>query len=102
MKRRAILINGGIPSDTLWQAFEGNMKLAYNALKFQGYSDDDIYMLNNGASLPNTDSSPTIANLRYAVQNWASLATSELVMYMIGKGRAGYFQVGQSEMLNIA
>jgi len=99
LSRRAVLVAGGFEADPLWPAIERNVLLAYEALSFQGYSDDDIYFLSPVVMSPGVDGQPTLGNLQYALQTWAAQNTQDLVLYMLGNGGDGLFQLSQTETL---
>ena len=69
LRRRAIIVAGGKQSDPLWPAIEPNVKLCHEALSFQGYSDDDIYLM-SPSSIPGVTTTtvlPTLSNLNFAI-----------------------------------
>ena len=102
LQRRAIIVAGASVSDEIWKAIERNVKLAYEALSFQGYTDNDLYLL-SPASIPGMAKLPvlsTLSNLEYAVTNWAPSTTQDVVLYLIGNGSPGSFQINDSETLS--
>ncbi len=102
LRRKAIIVAGGSQADTLWPAIERGAKLAYDALRFQGYKDDDIYFMSPVAFSSGYDVTSTLSNLQYAVMNWASDNTQDVALYMIGRGNSGVFSISASETLNAA
>ena len=101
MAHRAIILAGGAPSDDLWPAIESNVKLSYEALSFQGYGVDDIYLL-SPASIPGVTKQHvlnTYDNLKFAVETWAAENTQDLVIYLVGKTENGSFRINQAETL---
>ena len=102
IRRRAILVAGGQPSDTLWPLIENNIKLAWEALHFQGYGSDDIRLM-SPVSIPGVDETiygPTPDNLRYAVEEWAYTDTHDVVLYLIGAGGDAAFHLSETETLD--
>jgi len=100
--RRAIIVAGGTQSDVLWPAVETNVNLAFEALRFQGYSDDDIYLM-SPASIPGVTATsvlPTLSSLTYAIETWAAQNTRDLVLYLIGPGDTGIFYINSTETLS--
>jgi hypothetical protein len=102
LRRRAIIVAGGSQSDEIWPAVEKNTKLVWESLSFQGYSDDDIYLM-SPASIPGVTIMtvlPSLSNLGYAITTWARQSTRDVVIYMIGNGGYGTFALNGSETLS--
>ncbi len=99
LTRKAIIVLGGSRTDVNWQALKNNTTLAYEALCFQGYSDDDIYFMSPVTFSTGVDGSPSLSNLSYAVNTRARENTRDLLVYMIGAGDDAGFQIKQSETL---
>jgi DNA-binding beta-propeller fold protein YncE len=101
LRRRAVIVAGGEASDSNWPSIESNLRLCCQALKFQGYTDDDIYLMSPaavaGVNLPIT--SPTLGNLAQALTTWAPEKTQDLVVYLIGPGGVQHFKLNPNEML---
>ncbi|RKZ90588.1 MAG: hypothetical protein DRQ40_10825, partial [Gammaproteobacteria bacterium] len=100
--RKAIIVAGGEQSDTLWESVRRNALLAYDALSFQGYSDDEIYFMSPVTFTSGVDGLPTFSNLEYALLGWGVQNTRDLVIYMIGNGNEGGFQINSTEILHAA
>jgi len=100
LARKAILVAGGPQSDTLWPAIEKSASLAYCALTFQGYSDDDIYFLSPSELSSGFDNLPTLNNLHYAIETWAGDSTQELVVYLVGNAGNETFRINGEETLS--
>ncbi|CAN2041123.1 tripartite motif-containing protein 71 [Candidatus Magnetomoraceae bacterium gMMP-15] len=102
LKRRAIIVAGGSTDDALWKATEKNISLAYKSLTFQGYSENDIYLI---SPVKISDCSncmyglPDINVFHQAVE-WAKTDTKDLLIYMIGKGDDGIFEISNSQNLS--
>ncbi len=101
LTRKAIIVAGSWNGDKLWLAVKNNVSLAYKALHFQGYSDDDIYLL-SPAPIPGAvvDDEPTIANLAYAINTWAHQNTQDAVLYLVANGNQKTFGINQTENLS--
>ncbi len=99
-RRKAIIVAGGSQSDTLWPAIETNAQLAYDALKFQGYSDYDIYFMSPVTFSAGVDGTSTLGNLEYAVTTWAASNTHDVVLFMIGNGDYGTYDINDTERLS--
>ncbi len=95
--RKSVIIAGGTSEDPLFDAITTNAQLAFNALTAQGYgpenascgsagscdfSCDNICYLNNVAGT-GFDSTPTLANIASALENWATQDTQDLTVYLI-------------------
>ena len=71
---------------------------AYNALMYQGYSKDDIWLISpvsdvdfdGNGELDDVDADATSANLEYAITEWAKNA-SDLIVYLTDHGGDGEF-----------
>jgi hypothetical protein len=102
LSRKAIIVAGGTQTDDLWPAIEKNAGLAYDALKFQGYTDDDIYFMSPVTFSVGIDGTSTLSNLQYAITTWAASNTQDLVIYLIGNGGNGTFQISSTETLAVS
>lgn len=100
-KRRAIIAAGGTDSDVLWPARERAVKLAYQALSYQGYRDEDIYLMSPASisGISKASVLPTLSNFDYAVNTWAQTETYDLILYMIGPGNYYVFKLNPGEGL---
>ncbi|OQX14348.1 MAG: hypothetical protein BWK80_41920 [Desulfobacteraceae bacterium IS3] len=99
LKSRAILLAGGPASSPIWPAVEKNMTSAYNALIFQGYSDEDIYFMSPVAFSAGINGLPSLSNLQYALDIYAKQDTGELLLYMIGNGNSETFGISETDTL---
>ncbi|MCP4120936.1 MAG: PKD domain-containing protein [Bacteroidetes bacterium] len=95
LRRKAIVVIG-----ELLPGVEQTAALIYNALSFQGYSDEDIYLMTPD-SIPNiegiTPVQPTLNNLNYAISEWAADNTWDVVIQFIGNGDKEYFHINPNE-----
>jgi sugar lactone lactonase YvrE len=102
LRRKVIMLAGISQSDPLWSSVERNIAYAYNALTFQRYPNDDIYLLSPAvvSDVALNPVLPTLSNLRYAVEIYAAHQTWDVVVYLIGKGGKEGFYINDSEMLS--
>ena len=100
LRRKAIILAGGPENEAIWPAMEKNSLLAYEALIYQGYNDDDIYFMSPVTISTGVDGLPTLINLDDALTTWASQNTQDLVLYLIGKGNAASFKINATETLS--
>jgi hypothetical protein len=96
LARKAIIVAGAEESDPLWPAVDKCSRLAYDTLRFQGYSDDDIHFMGPSAV---ADEPATVSNLDAAINTWAWTNTQDLVLYLVGDGGQGTFQINGAETL---
>ncbi len=104
LTRKAIILAGGPKDSELWPAVEKSVTAAFEALTFQGYTNDDIYLLSPDV-IPGVTKEPvfpTSAHLQDAVEKWAKQNTQDLVIYMVGNGDAEYFHMDDTELLSAA
>lgn len=102
LRRKAIIIAGGSQADENWRAIEKGALAAYNALTFQGYTNDDIYFLSPVTFSSGVDGLSVMSNVSYAINNWAAGSTWDAVIYMIGNGEDGTFRINNTETLAAA
>lgn len=97
MHRRAIIVAGGPASGTPWPAVRESARLAYQALRFQGYAEEDITVLAPEAipSLAIQPLLPTPANLEYLLTTWSAQQTEDLVLFLVGEGDSEHFFLDQ-------
>ena len=99
LRRRAIILAGGPPSGTLWPAAGNCALFAYEALKFQGYTDEDIFFMSPDTFPAGVDAFATLGNVRYAVNIWAATETQDIVLYLVGTGGHEVFIINKDETL---
>jgi sugar lactone lactonase YvrE len=102
LRRKAVIVAGGDQTDDNWNATEKGALSAYNALTFQGYTDQDIYFLSPVTFTSGVDGLPVISNLSYAINTWAADSTWDVVIYMIGNGDEGTYRINNTETLSAA
>ena len=100
LRRRAVLVAGGPETDPLWPAVETNVMLAYETLRFQGYSDDDIYFMSPVTMSAGVDGTPVLSNIEYTLTTWAAGSTQDLMLYLVGNGDNGGFVLNETERLS--
>ena len=99
LTRKAIIVAGGSPEDALWLAIEKNVSMTYEALLYQGYTDDTITFM-SPVGIRGVDQLATFDNLEHAVMSWAGQSTQDLVLYLVGNGGAGTFRINAQETLS--
>jgi streptogramin lyase len=102
LRRKAIIVAGGDQTDDNWNAAEKGALSAYNAVTFQGYTDDDIYFLSPVTFSSGVDGLSVLSNLSYAINTWAADGAWDVVLYMIGKGDDGTYDINNAETLSSA
>lgn len=102
VSRKALIVAGvSAPNGGLWPAVEFAATAAYHALRFQGYSDADIYFLSQSTT-PGVDGLTVLSNVRWGLTQWAALHTQDVVLYLVGEGQPGAFVLNDSEALTAA
>jgi DNA-binding beta-propeller fold protein YncE len=91
-KRKAIIIAGDLPTPIQ------NTGPVYDALRYQGYQDDNIYWLSN-TSQAGVDVLATLDNVKFAITTWANENTQNLVIYLEGWGDETALELSETERL---
>ncbi|HOV74598.1 MAG TPA: SMP-30/gluconolactonase/LRE family protein [Candidatus Hydrogenedentes bacterium] len=99
LRRRAIIVGGAERADAPADIIDQNTTLAYETLRFQGYTDDDIRFFSPRAVSTGVDAAPSLGGLESSLKTWAAQETQDLVLYMIGAGGAGRFELNSGETL---
>jgi|GEM_PF-1017569 len=84
LKRRAIIAWGDYLSSDVKTVLPQLALQAYNALRTQGYDDQDIYFMGTETASLGIDGATTFDNLEYAINTWAT-ESQDLVLYLLGK-----------------
>jgi len=106
LRSKAVIVAGGGPGTPpdIWEETKLCANAAYKALRWLGYTDDDIYYLTweSGSKFP-TDGIPSKSNLQYAVSTWAASgdAPSELLLYLVDHGGDGIFKIAPGEEVTV-
>ena len=100
LRRKAIIVVGCSQSDTWWPVVKENASLAYKALTYQGYTDNDIYFMSPVAFSTGHDVSSTLSNFSYAINTWCMEDTQDVVLYMVGNGDEETFQINDTESVS--
>ncbi len=103
-KNKAIIAAGGGRSlgTDMWRAILKASNKAYRALYYQGYPADNILYLSPegtdavGDGNNDVDAGATVSNLNDAISSW-SVGASHLLIYLVGPGNSGVFELQQSE-----
>ncbi len=107
LSRKAIIILGESQTESLSNAVGMMGVLAYNALSSQGYSDDDISFLTPiGATIegitPSFIFGSSPEKLKEVIELLGDADTQDLVLYMVGTGDDGVFQMTSEKTLSAA
>ncbi len=106
LRSKAIIVSGGGPGSVpdIWKETKLCADAAYRAMRWRGYTDDDIYYLTSESdqNFP-TDGIPSKSRLQYAVSTWANEgdAPSELLLYLVDHGGDGIFKVAPGEEVTV-
>ena len=106
LSRKALIVAGGhtingTTLDSRWPATEYNADLAYDALTFQGYGDDDVYYLSH-TTTAGVDGLAVLSNIDWAINTWAASSTQDFTLYLVGYGQDGAFEINDTEQLTAA
>ena len=101
--QRALIIAGGGPyeGNFLWTATQNMANVAYDALRTQGLSDDNIEYLSEEVRAT-VDGLPTAANIKKSVENLAAVdeeKITDVIIYMVDHGDDGVFKIDESTFL---
>ncbi len=101
LTRKALIVAASWQADQMWASVQKNAVMAYNVLKFQGYTEDDIYVMCN-QEIPGVviDGSSTAANLNDVLTNWAKDGAQDLVLYMVANGNQKSLRINQTESVS--
>ena len=101
-RRKAVIAIGSSETDAFWPVVKESASVAYKALTYQGYSDDDIYFMSPVVFSTGHDASSTLSNLQHAISTWCIENTQDVVLYMVGNGDAETFQINDTESVSAA
>ena len=99
LRRKAVIAIGSSQTDTFWPVIKESASLAYKALTYQGYTDDDIYFMSPVTFSAGIDGLSTLNNIDHAINTWSKESTQDLVLYLVGNGDDGTFQINETETL---
>jgi hypothetical protein len=108
---KAIIVVGSMEEkDSLNEAFKNCAELAYNALIYQGLTEDNICYLSFDTSNPNVDATATIESIGIAITQWAAgqetafseeaITADSLVIYFVDHGAKDIFYFNKGEVLS--
>lgn len=99
LHRRAILVVGGSEDDPLLETKKSITKEAYNALRFQGYEEENIHLICAEPidEVPIKNIAPSFDALQIAITEWAVVSTQDVVLYMIGGGDENAFHIAPDD-----
>ena len=89
-------------SDASWPVVKDGAALAYEALSYQGYGEDDVYFLSPVTFTEGLVRLATRSNLDYAINTWCMENTQDVVLYLVGNGSDMIFQINPSETVTAA
>ena len=96
--KQAIIIAGQTEAPYIQSCYDSNARMAYNALKFQGYTDNDIYLLSN-SNIANVDNPLTSENIYNYLKGANKTTTKEILIYIIGEGDYQSFHLNETKEL---
>lgn len=99
LRHRAVLVAGHSNNEKTQAMVEQNIQQAFAALRFQGYSTDDIRVLAEETFFQGVDGQATAENLRYALTDWAGSQSADLLVYLSGERGDGGFRLNASQPL---
>jgi len=98
-RRKSIIIAGEVKDDD-WFSIEKSLRLSYEAMLSQGYTDEDIYILSPKNFSTGENVTTTIENVNYALSEWVLSNTIDVVIYLIGYGEREHFILNPDEKLS--
>lgn len=100
--RRAVIVAGASGAPALDDVFFNVAAFAYRALRFQGYGDAEIHFLSSIEDQPHVDGAATTENFSSILTEWSADDTMDLLIYLVGGGGEGRFQLNEDDDLPIA
>jgi len=97
---KAILVAGASNEHTSRQAIDRNVKLAYEALAFQGYASKDIIFLSASETSTKSNAISSKENLKDSILTINS-NTKDLLLYLIGNGEHEQFHINDDEAISV-
>jgi hypothetical protein len=96
---RAVVVAGGSSGQPSWQVVSQHVKLVYDTLSFQGFTDDLIYLLAPASveKIPKTTLTNTLDNVSYAISRWPGETTRDLIVYFTGPGGQKNFKLNTDQ-----
>jgi len=103
LRHKAILITGGPRNANIWGAIEKNIKLAFEALVFQGYLPEDIKIMKPPGSsipyIPVSQEESSLSTIKARIDTWGANNTEDLLLYFVGNGDSEIFTINANEVL---
>jgi len=97
-KTKAIIIVGNTESTQIQSCYDANATIAYDALIYKGYEDEDIYLLSN-SNIANVDDPLTYENIYNYFESINNTNTKEILIYVIGEGDYKSFHLNKTNEL---
>lgn len=101
LSRKAVLVVAGTDADSDWPFYESSGQVAYDALRQQGYSDENIFYMSDSGTA-GVDVSASLANVDHALREWAAEASSDVVLYIVGASAANGVRLNNFDVLTPA
>jgi len=99
LTRKAVIVAGSSQHSSLVSAIENNALLAYETLRYQGYADDDIYLMLPAGTSAGFDAQPSLETLKHVLTSWAAYEAHDCVVYLVGDGSLGHVVLNDTETL---
>jgi len=101
MRRKAVIVGGYAQSDEDKAVIRKSTNIAYNALRTQGYPDEDICFMGSDSSRNGWDMPATLRHLRNTLVSEEMRGnTLDVVLYLVGSGKSGGFYLNDMETLS--
>lgn len=100
---KAILVAGTDHDNQIWNETKKAADYAYQALLYQGYTDESIYYLSPDIAAKDVDNESTLSNVEYAIKEWTkeSPPATELLIYLVDHGNDGNFILNSGEEFSV-
>ncbi|ETR64856.1 MAG: hypothetical protein OMM_15240, partial [Candidatus Magnetoglobus multicellularis str. Araruama] len=95
-KKKAVIIVGNAATDNIQSCYKQNADFVYDALTYQGYSDDDIAFFDNSDIAPDNDQQLTYDNIHHYFKTINTDSAKEIIIYLIGEGDYQSFHLGKN------
>lgn len=97
VRRRAVLVAGGVITESNWPAYQMAVTMAYEGLKVQGYADSDMYYLSQTLA-SGVDALATSSALGTALTSWSISGTvQDVTLFLVGPGEPDGFRINGTE-----
>jgi sugar lactone lactonase YvrE len=100
IKNKAIIVNGRGPGGDISAMTRKCSEAAYQSLKWQGFTDNDIFFLTYETESEGRDADPDYRNLKAVFDYLISNPPYNLIVYLVGHGDKGIFWLNTSEKIS--